>query len=157
MPLQLEWGQISVGALVGAFVGTAIGVWIGHRFALGRDRRKEFQEAGKQFRESFIELRRFLKLRHPNHVGGLEFQETFKLIPKYYNTLYEAKVRFEFYYIPNRYLKKFQDAWNKFCCVEGDIPYPTFKDYKSSGDHIEELAKRDLAIQRIDLLCKFTG
>lgn len=151
MPLQLEWGQISGSALV----GIAIGAWIGHKFALGRDRRKEFQEAGKQFRESFIELRRLLALRHPNHVGGQEFQEAFTLIPKYYNILYEAKVRFE-PYIAKRCRPKFQSTWDRFCCVAGAIPYPTFADYKSLGNHIEELAKRDLAIQRIELLCKFT-
>lgn len=151
MSVQFEWGQISVAATLGG----AVGIWIGHRLAIGRDERKEFVEAGKQFRESFVRVRRLLAARHRNHIGGEEFEEARRLLPSYYNALFEAKDRFQ-HHLSVRSREKFLSAWNAFCCMRGQPPEPTFQDYNSGSDHIVELTKRDLAISRIDELFKFT-
>jgi len=148
--MDFEWGQITVVGILGLLVGA----FIGHRLALGRDRRREFVEAAKQFTESFVELKRLLALRHPNHIGGGEFQKTWKLLPKHYNAAVQAKIRFEPFLSPFK-RRGFQRAWDDLWCVAGNPKAPSLDSYKSSEDHMDELAKRDLAIKRIDCILKF--
>lgn len=59
---MLEWINLN-GAVVG-LVTFLFGLLMGHRFALGRDKRKEWNDVVDRLREPL-----FKSLRHPDHMG----------------------------------------------------------------------------------------
>lgn len=80
--MKLEWGQITISSIFSLLLGIIIGHWL----AIKRDKRKEFIEAGKEFREAFLELQSDL------HLGP---QNTWKLISKHHQEAVKAKIQFE--------------------------------------------------------------
>ena len=149
--MELEWGQITISSIFSLLLGVIIGHWL----ALGRDKRKEFVEAGKEFRAAFVDLQRLLASRHANHPGGDEFQKTWKLMAKHYSKAVEAKVRFE-PMLPDRKKVAFGKAWNKLWNVDGEIPSPNISAFRTSEDHLEELAMRDSVLAKVNQIFKFT-
>lgn len=146
-----SWGQISIAGLVGGLIGALITNWL----ALYRDRRKEFQDAGKNFREAFLEGHRLLSIHHPMHITGSEFQPTFQLLPKYYKQHYEALIRLE-PYLSKSHKQKLRKLWEEYCCFDKTHKCATYDEYKSTENMEEEWPKRELALHRIEKMFKYT-
>lgn len=79
-----------------SFLSLLLGIFIGHRLALGRDKRKELYDAGKELRDAFVEIQRLLEINPPaNPDVGNDWQKTIKLVRKFYQQHHSAVVRFE--------------------------------------------------------------
>jgi len=63
MAIPLSW-EIAVAGLLGGILGS----FFTHYVARWRDKKKEWREAGRQFREAFIEAQYLLSIRHPERV-----------------------------------------------------------------------------------------
>ncbi len=147
----VSWGQISLVGLVGGLVGALLTNWL----ALYRDRKKEFQDAGKNFREAFLEVNRLLSIRHPMHITGSEFQPTFELLPKYYKQHYEALIRFE-PYISRSAKQNLRKLWEEYCSFDKTHKHATYSEYQCTANMEEEWPKRQLALDRIEEMFKYT-
>ena len=132
-----------------------LGIFIGHRLALGRDKRKELYEAGKVFRDSFVETQRLLEINPPvNPAIGNDWQKTIKLVRKYYQQHHSAVVKFE-QHLPSGKKASFRNCWDQYRCYDRQNNCETFADYECE-QMSEELKKRHIAISRIKKLLDFT-
>ena len=152
----VSWGQISIAGLVGGIIG-ALGV---HLLAARRDKKKEFRDAARQFREAFVEIERLLLIRHPEHSklypgAPQELQTIFQLLPKYYQQQHTALLRFE-PYLPKSKRAKLREIWNTYCNFDKEHRYPTFAEYNCGADHEIEMQKRDVALARIQRMFEHT-
>ncbi len=143
-------GELSLAS----FVSLLLGTFIGHRLALGRDKRKELYDAGKQFRDAFVEIQRLLEINPPiNPAVGNEWQKTIRLVRKFYNDHHSAVVKFEHHLSPRK-RTSFRNCWYEYCCYDKQNNCETFSDYESEQMN-EELERRQLAISRIKRLLDF--
>ena len=97
MAVSIAW-EIAVAGLVGGVLGGVVM----HCIASWRDKKKELRDAGRQFREAFVEAEYLLSIRHPEHgrlySGSLEeYQEAYAIVRKCHKQHYEAFVRFKPY------------------------------------------------------------
>lgn len=138
-----------------SIVSGLFGFLISHRLSLGRDRRKEFCDAGKEFLDAFVEVQRLLEINPPvNPAIGNEWQKTIKLVRRFYQQHHSAVVRFE-HHIPWHKKASFRNCWYEYCCYDKQNNCETFSDYTSELMN-QELEKRRLAISRVRKLLKFT-
>ncbi len=152
----VSWGQISIAGLGGGIIG-ALGV---HLLAAQRDKKKEFRDAARQFREAFVEIERLLLIRHPEHSklypgAPQEFQPLFQLLPTYYQQQHTALLRFE-PYLPKSKRAQLREIWNEYCHFDKEQRYPTFAEYNCGADHEIEMQKRDVALARIQRMFAYT-
>src|SRR5215475_7736968 len=119
MTVPIIW-EISVAGLLGGIMGSLFT----HYVASWRDKQKEVREAGRQFREAFIEAQYLLSIRHPEQ-GRLysgsheEYQDAYALVRKCHKQHYEALVRFK-PYLSKAKQKKLEHAWEQYCCCKSD-------------------------------------
>jgi hypothetical protein len=150
-------------ALITGLLGGIVGSVITHWFAGHRDRQKEFQDAGKQFREAFLEVEYLLSIRHPEHSkeysGSPEgFQHTYPLLCKFHQRHYEALVRFN-PYLSESGRDKLRKLWEIFCCYNSDPKqkHATYEEYKTATTDLgEEWQKRELSLERIKAMFECT-
>ncbi len=148
--------QPVVSGLGGGIIG-ALGV---HLLAAQRDKKKEFRDAARQFREAFVEIERLLLIRHPEHSklypgAPQEFQPLFQLLPTYYQQQHTALLRFE-PYLPKSKRAQLREIWNEYCHFDKEQRYPTFAEYNCGADHEIEMQKRDVALARIQRMFAYT-
>jgi hypothetical protein len=153
-------GQITLAGLLGGLLGGVVGSLLTHWLAERRDRKKEFRDAGRQFREAFLEVERLLSIRHPMHANlysgaPQEYQDIIELLPRHYQQQYTALLKFEPYLS-----KSNQDAlrrmWNEYCCFDPIHKYPTFSEYDTRGNHEIEMQNRDIVLKRIEKMFEYT-
>ena len=158
MAAPVSWGEISIAGLMGGIIGAVVI----HRLASRRDREKEFQDAGKQFREAFLEAEYLLSIRHPEHsklYSGSpdEYQDAYSIVCKFHKHHYEALVRFKPYLSKSK-KERMKNAWEKYCCFNTtpNQKYATYEDYKSTENIEDQWSKRELALDRIGKMFKHT-
>lgn len=150
--MTFTWGEISVAGII----ILCVGIFFGHYFAYKRDRRKEFIDAGKDFREAFTEVRILLDIKPPNDPAiSNEWQKTWKLLERFYKQHRAAIRRFEDI-LPSFQKASFRKCWEEYCCYDKKNNCKTFSYYKSESME-EEFNKRQLAISRIEKLLKFAN
>jgi hypothetical protein len=157
MAVSIAW-EISVAGLLGGIIGALLM----HYLASWRDKKKEWRDAGRQFREAFVEAQYLLSIRHPEH-GRLysgsheEYQDAYSLVRKCHKHHYEALVRFKPYLSKSKQVK-LENAWEQYCCFKSDPSqrYAIYQDYKSMEDIEEQWTKRELALDRIGKMLKYT-
>jgi hypothetical protein len=149
-------------ALITGLLGGIIGSFITHWFAERRDREKEFQDAGKQFREAFLEAEYLLSIRHPEHSkiytrSPDQYEKAYLLLCRFHEKHYTALVRFESY-LSKPAKDELQKLWYEYCCFDAatNQKYATYEDYKSTDSSVEEWSKRELALERIKAMFKCT-
>ncbi len=83
-----------------------LGLILGHRLALGRDKRKEFNDAASRFKSAFVEgIHRLSDQERQNDL--YEFLET------NFASFKKAVISFRSY-LPKRKRKSFDKSWNMF-------------------------------------------
>lgn len=90
-----------------------VGFLAGHFLAIGRDKRKEFNEAATKFRNAFTETRKIIRESHPGTVkpGQTDF---FKAFTETYQIQYDALLQFKDH--PNKKdQEKIESAWEQHC------------------------------------------
>ncbi len=162
MTISVPLGELTIAGLLGGLLGGLIGAFINHWLASWRDRKKEFQDAGKNFREAFLEVEYLLSIRHPEHSklysgSPEEYQDVYSLLCKFHKHHYGALVRFEGYLSKSK-KHKLKKLWDKYCCFDQSPKqkHTTYEDYKSSVDMEEQWSKRDLALDRIKKMFQYT-
>jgi hypothetical protein len=126
MAALVSWGELSIAGLLGGLTGS----FATHLFASWRDKKKEFRDAGRQFREAFVEVKRLLSIRHTHHCNLYpgapeEYQNVIQLLPRYYQQQYAALLKFE-PHLSKSDQENLRKIWNEYCCLEPDHKYPTF-------------------------------
>jgi hypothetical protein len=144
-------GQVSLISIASWLCGFLINHWL----AIGRDRRKERRDAGREFRNAFLEIQRLLEINPPKDPAHPPdgWQNTNKLVRKFYKEHHSAIIRFE-PLIPWYKKRCFRKRWHEYCCYDKKNDYETFADYEPDQP-IEELDKRRLAVSRIKRLLRF--
>ena len=129
-----------------------LGFLIGHRLAIGRDKRNDFNKAASIFRDTFLPERLLLDIRHaPDASKSNSAMEIIEpAIPRHT----EAMLRF----IDNLSWWKqicFTRAWNKYAHykVKGEPDTPFLAMYFE--DKWEGRDTKELAIERIEKILKF--
>src|SRR5215475_974926 len=110
--------------VVAGLLGGIISAFLTYSVASWRDKQKEVREAGRQFREAFVEAQYFLSIRHPEQgrlfSGSLEeYQDTYSLVRKCHKQHYEALVRLKPYLSKSKQVK-LEQAWEQYCCCKSD-------------------------------------
>lgn len=148
--------MITLGDLsLASILSLVLGIFIGHRLALFRDKRKELYNAGQELCKAFLEIQRLLEIHPPvNPAIGNDWQKTMRLVRKYYQQHHSAVLSFE-NHLSSRKKRSFRNCWYQYCCYDKQSNCETFSDYESET-MTEELDKRRLAITRIKELLKFT-
>jgi hypothetical protein len=154
-------GQITLAGLLGGLLGGLVGSFVTHWLAARRDQKKEFRDAGRQFREAFLEVKRLLSIRHSNHSNlypgaPQEYQNIVELLPRYYQQQHAALLKFE-QYLSKSDQENLRKIWDEYCCFDRDHRYPTFSDYKTGGDHTIEMQNRDIVLARIEKMFEYTA
>jgi len=133
-----------------------LGLLIGHRLALGRDKRKEFNDCAEQFRSVFLEAVHRLT-DQDNEQGIYEFLEgSFALFKK-------AVISFRSH-LHKRKRRAFDRAWNSYRYginssdpqPEMELPLPILTQYfegLSSDDQREKT--RELILSRVNKMLTF--
>src|SRR5215831_5539207 len=130
--------SLSGAIMVAGLLGGILGALFMHFVASWCDKQKEWREAGRQFREAFIEAQYLLSIRHPEQ-GRLysgsheEYQDAYALVRKCHKHHYEALVRFKPYLSKAKQVK-LEQAWEQYCCCKSDPSqrYALYQDYKST-------------------------
>src|SRR5262249_34460218 len=124
--------------------------------------KKEVREAGRQFREAFVEAQYLLSIRHPEQGRLLsgsheEYQDAYALVRKCHKHHYEALVRLK-PYLSQAKQKKLEHAWEQYCGFKADPSqrYVIYTDYKSTENIEEQWSKRELALDRIGKMLQYT-
>lgn len=135
-----------------SIVTALFGFLLGHRLALGRDKRQEFNKAADNFREAFLTEKRLLDIRH----APVEFENksALEIIEPVIQKHTEAMLRF-IHYLPWWKKLSFTRAWNQYAHYkvkgEPDTPYlAMYGQEKWDGKD-----PKILAIKRIDKLLKY--
>lgn len=153
-------GQITIAGLLGGLLGGLVGSFVTHWLAERRDKKKEFRDAGRQFREAFLEIERLLSIRHPIHSNlypgaPQEYQNIIDLLPRSYQQQYSALLKFE-----SCLSKSHKDAlrkiWNEYCGFDPIHKYPIFSKYDTGGDHNIEMQNRDIVLKMIRKMFEYT-
>lgn len=160
MAVSVPWGELTIAGLLGGLIGGLTGAFITHWLATRRDKKKEFRDAGRQFRETFIELERLLSIRHPmpsNLYPGApdEYKNIVELLPRWYQQQFAALLKFESYLSKSKQ-KKLRQIWDECFCVDQVHKYPIFTKYETGGDHNIEMQNRDTVIQKIQRMFNYT-
>lgn len=135
-----------------------LGFLIGHRLAIGRDKRNDFNKAAADFREAFLPEATFLK--HNANVGGLSSSNTLhgKLRNAYLRQLKALEV-FKGYLSPAK-ITAMDRAWDEYCHPNGIPQDPNEKrDFRFNAyleiEDAEGAAKaKEVALQKIYKILK---
>jgi len=130
------------------FLGALIGGIVGHRLALGRDKRKDFNDAAKIFRDSFTDEIRLLKKSRPRRPdwSSKEPDTAYKIIKKALAAHDVAYISFK-YFLNKHRQKAFDESWREYS--------NHLSEYDSGGDYAKEKEIRKTILCRIDYLCNF--
>jgi len=90
-----------------------VGLWGGHRLAIGRDRRKEFNEAAAKFRSAFTEIRKTIR-ESQSGVRGFRQTDFFQLFTDSYQSQYDALIHFKDH-LNCKEQEAIEKAWEKHC------------------------------------------
>jgi len=148
--------------VVAGLLGGIIGAFLTYSVASWRDKKKEVREAGRQFREAFVEAQYLLSIRHPEQ-GRLysgsheEYQDAYSILRKCHKRHYEALMRFT-PYLPKAKQEKLEHAWKTYCCFKSDPSqrYVIYDEYKSTTNIEEQWSKRALALDRMGQMLQYT-
>lgn len=131
------------------------GFLINNWLARGREQRKRFSDASKEFRDAFIEIQRLLEINPPRDPAHPPegWQNANKLARKFYKEHHLAIKRFE-PFIPWHKKRCFRKCWHEYCCYDKEAGHETFSDYEPRSNE-EGITERELALSRIKKLLKF--
>lgn len=121
-----------------------LGFLVGHRLAIGRDRRKEFNKAAAEFKTAFIPELRYLADRYS---AGI-----YKILALAFDRHEIAVIKFR----PNLCCQQhigFDKAWNDYCDKENGKP--RFMVYAEPDDPIGIIDKRNFYLEKLNTLLKF--
>ena len=148
--------------MVAGLLGGIIGAFGTHYCAIWRDKKKELREAGRQFRDAFVEAQYLLSIRHPEQArlysgSHEEYQDAYALVRKFHKHHYQALVRLKPYLSQSKQ-KKLEHAWEQYCCLKSDPSqrYVIYDEYKSTENIEEQWSKRTLALDRMGKMFQYT-
>jgi hypothetical protein len=132
-----------------------LGFLVGHRLSIGRDKRKEFNDAATIFRNAFIPETTFL--RHNANVGELgSSNDLGELLSfAYVRRHLKALEIFKNYLSPedNRSIDK---AWKEYCYHPKNIDSLYFEQYSCKNETIQEVEKmKKIALKRLEKILEF--
>jgi hypothetical protein len=140
------------GPIIFSLITGLVGFWLGHRLAIGRDRRREFNVAAAAFRDALAPEKILLDIRHAG--DQYENKSAMEIIEPAIQRHTEAMIRFSPYLSWWKKIR-FNRAWNQYAHFkvkgEPDTPYlAMYAEEKWDGKNT-----KDLAIKRIGKLIHF--
>jgi len=131
-----------------------VGMWGGHRLAIGRDRRKEFNDAASTFRNAFTS--ELSAIRNPSFDENTKTNDSYNLLKEAFGkhrTAYEA---FRLFLESGR-RNEFDEAWINYHAYDnvGDGGYEHLLKYSPGWGEHTAIECRNLAITNIEKLLEF--
>ena len=136
-----------------------IGYLAGHRLAIGREKRKEFNSAAASFRDAFVDEIRLLKkdkVLRPSWGGFSEGSQTaYEIVGGSINKHETAYITFR-HYVGRLQRKGFDSTWHQYAEPNKQIvPSQPFIEYDSLGDFQKEKDIRKDILHRIENLLNY--
>ena len=144
--------EIIIGSFLGfagGLIASSVGAYAAHRFAIDRDRRKEFQEAATQFREAFLEeIRALQKARIFDVAIDSDGDRVYDILERGIVRHEKAKIRFK-PFLRNCDRTRFEVAWKEYYS-EGEANYHLC-DYQGEQDPKSGKIRINLEIKLMEL------
>ncbi len=140
-----------------ALVTLLFGFLIGHRLAIGRDKRNDFNKAATTFREAFLPELIFLK--HNANIGNIGSSDDlsgllgFGYIHRHLKALETFRN-----YLPTKERADIDKAWQKYCHHPDNPEIPYFQQYSNKSTNSTRNSEVDLkkvVLERIEDIVKF--